>query len=124
MGVVPQFRGLFSCLEKFFADNRYKVNDFDFIGSFAVSNAVFGWDLAVGWLWYRDCFRTALLDICGFEPGECYVIQVEPSKCLPPYSLRYRLMDMTKGPMDAEIYVDVPYSKLEDCTHPMEVYLK
>lgn len=121
--VVPQFRGMFSVLEKFFKDNNYSPDEFYIVNSFGVSNAVFGWDLAVGWLWYRECFRQGVLDICGFEEKECYVLQCEPVRNLPPYNLQYRLMDMKKGPLDAEINVDIPYSALEG-THPMRVQLE
>merc|ERR1711976_801718 len=121
--VLPQFRGTFSCIENFCAEKGCGANDFYMISAFAASNAIFGWDLAVGWLWFRDCFREAVLDICGFEEGECYFFQMEPVKNLPPHNTRYRLMDVTKGPLDAEVFCDIPYAELEG-THPMEVHLK
>lgn len=121
---VPQYRGMFSVFEKFFDDNpRFKPSDFLIVNSFTFSNAVFGWDLQVGWLWFRECFRTAVVDICGLEAGECYVLQIEPVSLLPPYQLTYRLMDLVKGPMEADVFADVLYSDLEG-THPMDVHLK
>jgi len=121
--VVPQFRGMFSVWEKFEADNNASDKDFYFINSFSFGNAVLGWDLGIGWLTYRECFRTALVEMCGLEVGDMYFIQCEPVKNVAPYMLSYRMIDICKGPLDAEVYANIPYGDLEG-THPMEVYLK
>eukprot|EP00440_Ansanella_granifera_P004625 gb/GFBE01005014.1/.p1 GENE.gb/GFBE01005014.1/~~gb/GFBE01005014.1/.p1 ORF type:complete len:575 (+),score=122.97 gb/GFBE01005014.1/:1-1725(+) len=120
--VVPMYRGHTSMLEKFHEDTGTVPDDFHGIGGFHFFNAAFGWDLGVGWLWYRDCVGSALVDICGFEAGECYFFHTEPASCIPPYKVHYRLFDVTKGPRDAEIYADVPYELLET-KHPTEVFL-
>jgi len=121
--VVPQFRGIFSVMEKFFEDSNSSPNDFDFIFSFFMENAIFGWGIGLGWMWNRECFREAVVEMCGLEPGDCYVLQMEPVSSLPPHTLNYRLMDMAKGPLDAEVYVTMPYSELEG-THPLECIVK
>jgi hypothetical protein len=121
--VVPQFRGIFSVMEKFFEDSGSSPNDFDFIFSFFMENAIFGWGIGLGWMWNRECFREAVVEICGLEPGDCYVLQMEPVSSLPPHTLNYRLMDVAKGPLDAEVYVTMPYSELEG-THPLECIIK
>lgn len=121
--VVPQFRGIFSVMEKFFEENDYSPNDFDFVFSFFMENAIFGWGLGLGWMWNRECFRNAVVEVCGLERGDCFVLQMEPVSALPPHTLQYRLMDMAKGPLEAEVFVEMPYKELEG-THPLEVNVK
>jgi hypothetical protein len=121
--VVPQFRGVFHILEKYMEESGTRPEEYNFISSPFAANSMFGWDLGVGWCWYRDVVRTAVVESCGFDQGECLWLQPEPVQPLPPHNLAYRLMDVTKGPMDAECYAEVPYSFLEQ-SHPLEVKLE
>lgn len=121
--VVPQFRGQFSILEAFFKKTGGREDDFYFIGTFMFVNAVNGWNLGGGWEFNRECWRKAVVEVCGLAPGDMYSLMMEPVENLPPHNLSYRLMDMTKGPLDAEVYANVPYEELEG-THPMEVHIK
>lgn len=121
--VVPQFRGQFSIMEAFFEKTGTHVDDFFIAGSFVFVNAVMGWNLGGGWEYNRECWREAFVEICGLEPGDAYLMQPEPVEALPPYNLAYRVMDMAKGPLDAEVFAEVPYAELEG-THPLSVHIK
>mmetsp|Transcript_94073 Transcript_94073/g.196283 ORF Transcript_94073/g.196283 Transcript_94073/m.196283 type:complete len:578 (+) Transcript_94073:46-1779(+) len=119
---IPLFRGVVSMMESFLKERAAKADDFYFITTFHAANAMFGWDLAVGWTTYRECIRKGLVEICDLKPGEFYWILIEPASILPPHKLKYIVCDITKGPMDSDMYIEVPYSALEG-THPNEVVL-
>mmetsp|Transcript_160231 Transcript_160231/g.509996 ORF Transcript_160231/g.509996 Transcript_160231/m.509996 type:complete len:573 (+) Transcript_160231:56-1774(+) len=119
---VPQIRGVPSMLEKFLEDEQASPDDFVFLNTIAVCNAMFGWDGAVGWTSMRECMRQGILDVCGFSPKEAYWLMIQPSSILPPHIVKYQLVDVTKGPQDAEVFIEVAYQELEG-THPIEVYL-
>lgn len=121
MITLPHFRGALHILETYFEECGTQSDEYYIIGSWITNNALFGWDTNLGWPWFREVFRTAVLESCGFEQGECLFFQMEPALTLPPHNVGFRLMDITKGPMDAECYVDeVPFSFLEQ-SHPLEV---
>lgn len=121
--VVPQFRGQFSIMEAFFQKTGTSIDDFWVSGTFMFTNAVMGWNLGGGWEINRECWRKALVEICALEPGDMYLLMAEPVEPLPPYNLAYRLMDMAKGPLDAEIFARVPYAELEG-KDPLAVHIK
>eukprot|EP00929_Paragymnodinium_shiwhaense_P039526 TRINITY_DN20743_c0_g1_i2.p1 TRINITY_DN20743_c0_g1~~TRINITY_DN20743_c0_g1_i2.p1 ORF type:complete len:567 (-),score=54.49 TRINITY_DN20743_c0_g1_i2:571-2271(-) len=121
--VVPQFRGVFSIMEAFFEQTNTSTDDFWLVLQFPFVNAVMGWNLGGGWEINRECWRNAMVDICGLEPGDMYMVMCEPVEALPPYNLAYRVMDMAKGPNDAEVFAEVPYCELEG-THPLKVAIK
>jgi len=120
---VPQFRGLFSILEAYEKSSGQSLRDYEFIPTGVFFNSTNGWELAVGWLNFRECWRNSILDICGFEPNEFLVAQMEPVSALPPHMSEYRLMDIVKGPMDAEVHANIPYHELEGPS-AMDIYLK
>ena len=42
-------------------------------------NTFMGWTLGGGQEFNRECFREAFEDICGFDPGEAYLVMMEPA---------------------------------------------
>merc|ERR1712217_206047 len=118
--VVPQFRGYISIIEKLAKDTKFKENEFCLLNSFTFINAIMGWNLGGGWEFNRECFRKAFVEICGLDPGDVYLVMMEPAQFFHPYKLAYRVMDMTKGPLNAEVFAEVPYEELVG-THPLEV---
>mmetsp|Transcript_129800 Transcript_129800/g.403711 ORF Transcript_129800/g.403711 Transcript_129800/m.403711 type:complete len:588 (+) Transcript_129800:70-1833(+) len=121
--VVPQFRGSISAVEALHERLGTHPDDFDGVESFMFINAVMGWNLGGGWEVCRESWREAMVEICGLEPGDMYMVMAEPVEPLPPYYLAFRIMDMAKGPLDAEVFARVPYAELEG-THPLSVHIK
>merc|ERR1712087_1044139 len=116
---VPQFRGAIPVTEAFFEKTGTSPNDFWEVLHFTFVNAVMGWNLGGGWEISRECWRKAVVEICSLEPGDMYLFFMEP---VEPFEriLTYWMMDMAKGPLDAEVFARVPYAELEG-PHPMEV---
>ena len=82
-----------------------------------------GCNLGGGWVFNRECFRKAFVVSCGLDPGEVYLVMMEPAQIFPPLKLAYLVMDMTQGPFDVEVFADVQYVELVG-SHPLEVHIE
>jgi len=120
---LPTWRGLIAILEKWFSDTGFSPDDFVCIPALVFNNAVLGGEYRMGWLWFRECYRTALLDVCEFQPNEFYIVQTEPVHLMPPYVVQYRIFDVSQGPLKADISATVPYEVLED-NSSCDIYLQ
>ncbi|CAE8637382.1 unnamed protein product [Polarella glacialis] len=117
---VPNFRAVVPMFERFLEDRGWTDDDVVWTHSEGWQNQVFGWSLGTGYLSARECVREAMLDRCGFEEGEMFMLQVEPMSLLPflgseapfAYKVRSRLFDVTKGPADAELHCSFPFAEL------------
>jgi hypothetical protein len=120
---LPTWRGLIAILEKWFSDTGFSPDDFVCIPALVFNNAVLGGEYRMGWLWFRECYRTALLDVCEFQQNEFYIVQTEPVHVMPPYVVQYRIFDVSQGPLKADISATVPYEVLEE-NNSCDIYLQ
>jgi len=131
--LVPGYRPLIPVIERLLQDNGWNIEDIELMHSEPYQNQVFGWSLGTGWIAARECVREAFNDICGFDEKEMYMINFEPVSSLSGLSflgdkapfgwkMQYRCYDITKGPMEAQIYGAIPYHELEKFP-PAECYL-
>lgn len=110
---APSLRLTVPVVEALLKERNWDVDDITIGFSETWQNQVFGWSLGTGWLQTRECFREALVDCCGFNEGEMYLIQIEPASPLNR-KVFYRCMDVAKGPLDTTIHGAVPFSQLSD----------
>jgi len=120
---VPLFRGMIPIVEAFLEKTGADIDDFWEVPTMTFITSVNGWNLGGSWEICRECWRHAVVEVCGLERGDMYLLMGEPAGILPPYTVGYRVMDMVKGPLDAELFASVPFSELEG-THPVQVRIK
>lgn len=108
---APSLRLVVPVVEELLKEKGWSVHDVVIGSSETWQNQVFGWSLGTGWLQARECFREALVDCCGFEEDEMYLLQVEPAS---PFNMLvyYRCMDVAKGPYDTTLHGAVPFKQL------------
>ena len=82
-----------------------------------------GWNLGGGWEFNREYFRKAFVETCGLNPEKVYLVMMEPAQGLPPFELVYRMLDMTKGPFDIEVFAETPYDEFVGA-HPLEASIE
>lgn len=110
---VPAYKPMVPMIEKLLEDEKLKSDDviISFWGAF--EGAVLGWMLGVGWITARRTFHQGLVDICGLEPGDLWILQVEPASLLGEPRVQTYLFDVTKGPPGAVMNCDFPFAELE-----------
>ena len=103
-------------MENLCEENGWDIDEVLFTHSESYQNPVFGFFLGTGWIFARECVRDAYNAICGFEKGEMYFVQFDPSKPLPwgkeHHLVKFRCFDVTEEPEKAQMYGEMPYAQL------------
>jgi hypothetical protein len=121
MVAFPSYRALPAIVDELNARTNRSIDDVHVIPHVPLENYLVGWSLGVGWTLYRDCFRSAVQSVCGFEAEECVFVQFEPLG-LFSREVRWRAVDVCSG----EVLMQGcnQYSELEALEDPVSLKIK
>lgn len=121
MLIFPNYRALPGIVDELNTRNGRTIDDVHVTPHVPFENYVLGWSLGIGWSVYRDSFRAAVQQVCGFQAGDCYFVQFEPMG-LMDRTMHWRAIDVSSGEIVLKGHNH--YSELEALEDPMSLKIE